>query len=290
MNTKLYIKMMDQQSDIKSVSLIALSMIFALAVLVSFLFVPIEHVVRTSGIVVPIEIRSISADKSGWVQLRELTAGNELTLGDMLGIYRAGINEGEHQIKIHHQRARIRQLQLEKKELDLKRKSSSLLNERKSTTVFSIQEENLNVQVEVIQKDLDFNLNRMKPSNILVEKSGIILDIKSDNAGYNWFNQGETILTLYNKNKLVVRAKVPSNKIMSIDSAKKVILDNEMNRLRVIGQVEKIFYAMAEAEGMQMMVDISIDEHANLKPSMEFNVSIVTDKKPLFSLIQDTFL
>ncbi|ATX76981.1 HlyD family efflux transporter periplasmic adaptor subunit [Reinekea forsetii] len=290
MNTKLYIKMMDQQSDIKSVSLIALSMIFALAVLVSFLFVPIEHVVRTSGIVVPIEIRSISADKSGWVQLRELTAGNELTLGDMLGIYRAGINEGEHQIKIHHQRARIRQLQLEKKELDLKRKSSSLLNERKSTTVFSIQEENLNVQVEVIQKDLDFNLNRMKPSNILVEKSGIILDIKSDNAGYNWFNQGETILTLYNKNKLVVRAKVPSHKIMSIDSAKKVILDNEMNRLRVIGQVEKIFYAMAEAEGMQMMVDISIDEHANLKPSMEFNVSIVTDKKPLFSLIQDTFL
>jgi len=290
MNTKLYIKMMDQQSDIKSVSLIALSMIFALAVLVSFLFVPIEHVVRTSGIVVPIEIRSISADKSGWVQLRELTAGNELTLGDMLGIYRAGINEGEHQIKIHHQRARIRQLQLEKKELDLKRKSSSLLNERKSTTVFSIQEENLNVQIEVIQKDLDFNLNRMKPSNILVEKSGIILDIKSDNAGYNWFNQGETILTLYNKNKLVVRAKVPSHKIMSIDSAKKVILDNEMNRLRVIGQVEKIFYAMAEAEGMQMMVDISIDEHANLKPSMEFNVSIVTDKKPLFSLIQDTFL
>jgi len=290
MNTKLYIKMMDQQSDIKSVSLIALSMIFALAVLVSFLFVPIEHVVRTSGIVVPIEIRSISADKSGWVQLRELTAGNELTLGDMLGIYRAGINEGEHQIKIHHQRARIRQLQLEKKELDLKRKSSSLLNERKSTTVFSIQEENLNVQVEVIQKDLDFNLNRMKPSNILVEKSGIILDIKSDNAGYNWFNQGETILTLYNKNKLVVRAKVPSHKIMSIDSAKKVILDNEMNRLRVIGQVEKIFYAMAKAEGMQMMVDISIDEHANLKPSMEFNVSIVTDKKPLFSLIQDTFL
>ena len=290
MNTKLYIKMMDQQSDIKSVSLIALSMIFALAVLVSFLFVPIEHVVRTSGIVVPIEIRSISADKSGWVQLRELTAGNELTLGDMLGIYRAGINEGEHQIKIHHQRARIWQLQLEKKELDLKRKSSSLLNERKSTTVFSIQEENLNVQVEVIQKDLDFNLNRMKPSNILVEKSGIILDIKSDNAGYNWFNQGETILTLYNKNKLVVRAKVPSHKIMSIDSAKKVILDNEMNRLRVIGQVEKIFYAMAEAEGMQMMVDISIDEHANLKPSMEFNVSIVTDKKPLFSLIQDTFL
>ena len=290
MNTKLYIKMMDQQSDIKSVSLIALSMIFALAVLVSFLFVPIEHVVRTSGIVVPIEIRSISADKSGWVQLRELTAGNELTLGDMLGIYRAGINEGEHQIKIHHQRARIRQLQLEKKELDLKRKSSSLLNERKSTTVFSIQEENLNVQIEVIQKDLDFNLNRMKPSNILVEKSGIILDIKSDNAGYNWFNQGETILTLYNKNKLVVRAKVPSHKIMSIDSAKKVILENEMNRLRVIGQVEKIFYAMAEAEGMQMMVDISIDEHANLKPSMEFNVSIVTDKKPLFSLIQDTFL
>jgi len=290
MNTKLYIKMMDQQSDIKSVSLIALSMIFALAVLVSFLFVPIEHVVRTSGIVVPIEIRSISADKSGWVQLRELTAGNELTLGDMLGIYRAGINEGEHQIKIHHQRARIRQLQLEKKELDLKRKSSSLLNERKSTTVFSIQEENLNVQVEVIQKDLDFNLNRMKPSNILVEKSGIILDIKSDNAGYNWFNQGETILTLYNKNKLIVRAKVPSHKIMSIDSAKKVILENEMNRLRVIGQVEKIFYAMAEAEGMQMMVDISIDEHANLKPSMEFNVSIVTDKKPLFSLIQDTFL
>ena len=290
MNTKLYIKMMDQQSDIKSVSLIALSMIFALAVLVSFLFVPIEHVVRTSGIVVPIEIRSISADKSGWVQLRELTAGNELTLGDMLGIYRAGINEGEHQIKIHHQRARIRQLQLEKKELDLKRKSSSLLNERKSTTVFSIQEENLNVQIEVIQKDLDFNLNRMKPSNILVEKSGIILDIKSDNAGYNWFNQGETILTLYNKNKLVVRAKVPSHKIMSIDSAKKVILDNEMDRLRVIGQVEKIFYAMAEAEGMQMMVDISIDEHANLKPSMEFNVSIVTDKKPLFSLIQDTFL
>lgn len=290
MNTKLYIKMMDQQSDIKSVSLIALSMIFALAVLVSFLFVPIEHVVRTSGIVVPIEIRSISADKSGWVQLRELTAGNELTLGDILGIYRAGINEGEHQIKIDHQRARIRQLQLEKKELELKRKSSSLLNERKSTTVYSIQEENLNVQVEVIQKDLDFNLNRMKPSNILVEKSGIILDMKSDNAGYNWFNQGETILTLYNKNKLVVRAKVPSHKIMSIDSAKKVMLENEMNRLRVIGQVDKIFYAMAEAEGMQMMVDISIDEQANLKPSMEFKVSIVTDKKPLFSLIQDTFL
>jgi len=290
MNTKLYIKMMDQQSDIKSVSLIALSMIFALVVLVSFLFVPIEHVVRTSGIVVPIEIRSISADKSGWVQLRELTAGNELTLGEILGIYRAGINEGEHQIKIDHQRARIRQLQLEKKELELKRKSSSLLNERKSTTVYSIQEENLNVQVEVIQKDLDFNLNRMKPSNILVEKSGIILDIKSDNAGYNWFNQGETILTLYNKNKLVVRAKVPSHKIMSIDSAKKVMLENEMNRLRVIGQVEKIFYAMAESEGMQMMVDISIDEQANLKPSMEFKVSIVTDKKPLFSLIQDTFL
>jgi hypothetical protein len=282
--------MMNQQSDMNSVSLIAFSMIIALAVLVSLLFVPIDHVVRTSGIVVPKEIGSISANQSGWIQLSELTAGNELTLGDIFGIYRAGINEGEHQIKIDHQRSKIRQLQLEKKELELRRKASTLLNTRKSTSVYSIQEENLNVQIDIIKKELDFNLDRMKPSDILVEKSGVILDIKSDDVGYNWFNQGETILTLYNTNQLVIRAQVPSHKISSIASAKKVIVENEMNRLRVIGQVDKVFYAMTEGEGMQMMVDISIDEKANLKPSMEFKVSIVTDEKPLFSLIQDTFL
>ena len=290
----LYYRSMSTEGDSQAIKILVVVLIVIMCLLVVLLAIPVDQVIRTKGITLPISVIPISAKESSWIKLNKNLLGTQIQANEEIGNIQFHQNVDEIEHEIIQLKRKLTLLTLEKAQTDIENQTRILTKSPSGqpTTRYSFPQQKkqaLDQKIAMVKKDIAYKEQRLKTKVLKVEKAGQVFDVKTGYDEYTWINKGDTILSLFDPDKLIVRASIPNYKSNDIDKVTNVILENKKTNKRIEGTIERFFFQEADSK-YQMMVDIKIDSSMLFKPGQSLEVNIITTQKPLITILRETFI
>jgi hypothetical protein len=277
---RLYERSMGQDDDRQAIRVLSRTLLAVTAALAGLLLLPMDQVVQGRGTVVPAEVTQLRATDDCWVRLDDDYEGQRVQEGQVLG---TRLGELDTERVRHELRQRQEELLLLKQGQLVAGSDWTRPRQEPRDTQASTQ------RIALLEREVAWMEQQRQPEALRASHAGVVLSVGARSGSYTWMPKGALIAEYFSEDALVVRAGVPAHKVAEVSGAEDVILENERTGDRFHGRVKRVFYTeVDQGARLEARVDIVTDEQP-LKPGLPLKVSIITQVKPLASLLRDVF-